>query len=206
MTPHWDGQATVFDRIDGAGARRLVQTGGGSHGLATVDLTFRTQTTGTAGTVASTVKPAPSPPPRPSAAQDNSISPVGLTSDNYAGLIFWDAETWMYPGLLLLHPGIAKSVLEYRYRALSGARANAQRLGFQGVFYPWNSASNGDLATECHSVDPPHCITQVHAGPDEYSNGVRDGVYTNAVAATALRNATKAAQILGEAAPSQRMS
>ena len=26
--------------------------------------------------------------------------PVGLSSDNYAGLIFWDAETWMYPSLL----------------------------------------------------------------------------------------------------------
>ena len=33
-------------------------------------------------------------------ATDDSISPVGLSSDNYAGLIFWDAETWMYPSLL----------------------------------------------------------------------------------------------------------
>ena len=57
MTPHWSGQATVTDRIDGAGARRLVQTGGGPHGPATVDVTFSTQTTGTAGAVASTLKP-----------------------------------------------------------------------------------------------------------------------------------------------------
>ena len=41
---------------------------------------------------------------------DDSISPVGLSSDNYAGLIFWDAETWMYPSLLLMHPDIADSV------------------------------------------------------------------------------------------------
>ncbi len=34
----------------------------------------------------------------------NSIGPTGLTSDNYAGEIFWDAETWMYPGLLATHP------------------------------------------------------------------------------------------------------
>lgn len=39
------------------------------------------------------------------------------------------------------------------------------------------------------------------AGPDEYSNGVTDGVFTNAVAATALRNATRAAQLLGHPAP-----
>ena len=31
------------------------------------------------------------------AGDDNSIAPAGLSSDNYAGLIFWDAETWMYP-------------------------------------------------------------------------------------------------------------
>ena len=105
---------------------------------------------------------------------------------------------------------------------------------------------------ECHSVDPPHCQTQIHLqgdialatwqyylatgdtrvaaratgdpargspssgpsrvtrqrataatrstmspGPDEYSNGVDDGVFTNAGAALALRNATRAAQIAG---------
>ncbi len=189
--------------------------------------------------------------------EDDSISPVGLTSDNYAGLIFWDAETWMFPTLLALYPDAAESVLEYRYRTLPGARANAQALDYEGVFYPWNSASNGDLGDECHSVDPPHCVTQIHlqgdialaawqyfqatgdtdwlrsrgwpmlegiaqfwagrvtanadgtysltnvAGPDEYSNGVDDAVYTNAVASLALRNATRAAQILGESAPVQ---
>ncbi|CAM5255819.1 hypothetical protein SCALM49S_03335 [Streptomyces californicus] len=30
----------------------------------------------------------------------DSIAPAGLTSDNYAGMVFWDAETWMFPGLL----------------------------------------------------------------------------------------------------------
>lgn len=189
--------------------------------------------------------------------QGYSIGPAGLSSDNYAGLIFWDAETWMYPGLLLLHPDIARSMLEYRYRTMAGARANAARLGFRGLFFPWTSASAGDLPLECHSVDPPHCRTQVHlqgdialaawhyylatkdaawlrsrgwpllkgiaefwasrvtrnddgsysitdaAGPDEYSNGVADAVFTNAGAATALRNATRAAQVLGQPAPSE---
>jgi trehalose/maltose hydrolase-like predicted phosphorylase len=356
MTPHWNGDATVSDVIDGAGARRVEQTGGGPQdGALTQDVTFRAETTGTAGAVASTLSAGPGVPvgsttrsaaanltasqaltfrarsgqsyefakyvgvdtalsagdpeksavaasqqaadqgwPALSAAhiaawdalwrsdivlpdrpdlqqwvraglygllsnirqgRDDSISPVGLTSDNYAGLIFWDAETWMYPALLLTHPEIAKSIVEYRYRTMPGARANAQRLGYQGLFYPWNSGSQGDLATECHSVDPPHCITQIHlqgdiamavwqyylatgdtawlrshgwpmlkgiaefwagratansdgsysirnvAGPDEYSNGVNDGVYTNAVAATALRDATQAAALLHKAAP-----
>ncbi|MFE9320079.1 discoidin domain-containing protein [Nocardia sp. NPDC052278] len=183
--------------------------------------------------------------------QDNSISPVGLSSDNYGGAVFWDADIWMFPGLLQFAPELAKSVVDYRFRTLPAARANAKRLGYRGAFYPWTSASRGDL-DECHSWDPPHCLTQIHlqgdaslaawqyyaatgdtgylrergwpvlralaefwasrvtrnedgsysirnvAGPDEYSNGVNDAVYTNAVAALALRNATRAAQILGE--------
>ncbi|MGW1652778.1 discoidin domain-containing protein [Streptomyces atratus] len=187
----------------------------------------------------------------------DSIAPVGLTSDNYAGLVFWDAETWMYPALLATRPELARSVVEYRYRTRGAARANAQKLGFRGLFYPWTSASNGNLWTECQSWDPPHCLTQNHlqgdislavwqyylatgdrdwlaghgwpllqgiadfwasratangdgsysvkdvAGPDEYSNGVTDGVFTNAVAATALRNATRAAQLLGHPAPAE---
>jgi hypothetical protein len=31
MTPRWTGDATVNDVLDGAGARRLVQTGGGAY-------------------------------------------------------------------------------------------------------------------------------------------------------------------------------
>lgn len=187
-------------------------------------------------------------------AQDNSISPVGLSSDNYGGAVFWDADIWVFPVLLQLAPELAKSVVDYRFRTLSAARANAKRLGYRGAFYPWTSASNGNL-DECHSWDPPHCLTQVHlqgdaslaawqyyvatgdigylrargwpvlralaefwasrvtrngdgsysirdvAGPDEYSNGVDDAVYTNAVAALALRNAARAAQLLGEPRP-----
>jgi len=36
-----------------------------------------------------------------------SISPAGLSSNGYAGHIFWDAETWMYPSLLAQHPDLA---------------------------------------------------------------------------------------------------
>jgi trehalose/maltose hydrolase-like predicted phosphorylase len=358
MTPRWSGTAGVSDVLDGAGARRLAQTGGGkvANRPGTMDVTFAAQTLGTPGALASTlttgagVQPSSrdytkaqgltvsdtirfpvkagatyeiakfvgadtaltSVHPEASALDasttaaakgfdsllaghsaawsdlwagdieiaghpelqdwvrsnlyqmwssiragaDDSISPVGLSSDNYAGLIFWDAETWMYPSLLAMHPDVARSVLEYRRKTLPGARNNARQLGYQGIFYPWNGAGTGDLWQECHSWNPPHCITQIHlqgdialaawqyylatgdearlrdywpmlkgiaefwagrvtdngdgtysirnvAGPDEYSNGVDDGVFTNAGAATALRNATRAAQILGEQAPAQ---
>jgi trehalose/maltose hydrolase-like predicted phosphorylase len=45
---------------------------------------------------------------------DWSISPVGLSSSGYNDHVFWDAEAWMYPSLLLLHPDVASSVVNYR--------------------------------------------------------------------------------------------
>ncbi|NEE11872.1 haloacid dehalogenase, partial [Streptomyces sp. SID7499] len=69
----------------------------------------------------------------------DSIAPAGLTSDNYAGMVFWDAETWMFPGLLATRPELARSVVEYRYRTRDAARANAEKYGHRGLFYPWTS-------------------------------------------------------------------
>ncbi|MEV5611958.1 discoidin domain-containing protein [Streptomyces sp. NPDC052225] len=183
----------------------------------------------------------------------DSIAPTGLSSDNYAGMVFWDAETWMFPSLLATRPKLAEPVLAYRYRTRAAAARNARKTSVQGLMYPWTSASSGHLWTECQSWYPPHCLIQNHlqgdialaawqyyqatgdrtwlreqgwpllkglatywssrvtqnasdgtysikdvAGPDEYSNGVDDGVYTNAVAATSLRAATKAARLVGE--------
>ncbi|MFH8796841.1 discoidin domain-containing protein [Streptomyces sp. NPDC017941] len=361
MRPHWNGDATVTDVIDGRGARRVAQTGGGDrHGRRgpAMDVAFRTDGTEVAGAVASTLRAGhgvsgarergagraakltnrqsltlpvrsgrsyeftkyvgvdtglTSRAPRKDATRAsqraaargwnavlrshtaawarlwrsdievpgrhelqtwvrsaqyglltgtregarNSIAPAGLTSDNYAGLVFWDAETWMYPGLLATRPALARSVVDYRYRTRAAARENARDLGYKGLFYPWNSGSSGDLAKECHSVDPPHCRTQIHlqsdislatwqyylatkdtawlrergwpvlrgiaefwagrvsrntdgsysikdtAGPDEYSNGVDDAVFTNAGAVTSLRNATRVAHLLGRRAPAE---
>lgn len=187
----------------------------------------------------------------------DSIPPAGLSSDNYAGLVFWDTELWMYPNLLLQNPELARSVVDYRAKTLPAARKNASEIGQHGAFYPWTSANSGDLQEDCHSWEPPHCLTQNHlqsdvalaawqyyeatgdrewlrahgwpvmrsiaeywtgrvtenqdgsysindvAGPDEYSNGVDDGVFTNAGAATVLRQASAAARAVGEAAPAE---
>src|SRR4051794_13483058 len=55
MTPHWSGSATVTDVLDGAGARRITQTGGGAVKKSqTVDVAFETAT-GKTGAVASTL-------------------------------------------------------------------------------------------------------------------------------------------------------
>lgn len=82
MTPHWSGETTVTDTLDGRGARRLRPAGPapGADGKrpGTVAVGFRTDGTGTAGTVASTLRAGPGTPdarPAPRAAAPRPAPP-----------------------------------------------------------------------------------------------------------------------------------
>ncbi|VUC29886.1 unnamed protein product [Clonostachys rosea] len=74
----------------------------------------------------------------------NSISVGGLSSDSYAGLVFWDADVWMYPPLLALHPDRAKPILNYRQRLLPQALENSKLYNRPGALYPWTSGRYGN--------------------------------------------------------------
>ncbi|MHB1870369.1 MAG: glycoside hydrolase family 65 protein [Steroidobacteraceae bacterium] len=66
------------------------------------------------------------------------VGPCGLMLC-YAGHVFWDSDTWVYPALLLLHPRHARSLLTFRERTLASAEARARRHGYAGAMYPWES-------------------------------------------------------------------
>ncbi len=66
------------------------------------------------------------------------VGPCGLTTC-YAGHVFWDSDTWVYPALLLLHPRRARSLLTFRERTLARAEARARAHGYSGAMYPWES-------------------------------------------------------------------
>jgi Glycosyl hydrolase family 65 central catalytic domain/Glycosyl hydrolase family 65, N-terminal domain/Glycosyl hydrolase family 65, C-terminal domain len=66
------------------------------------------------------------------------IGPCGLTPC-YAGHVFWDSDTWMFPALLVLHPRRAKSLVAYRARTLPQAEQRARQHGFAGAMYPWEA-------------------------------------------------------------------
>lgn len=90
-----------------------------------------------------------------------SLSPMGLSGLGYNGHVFWDTELWMYPPLLVLHPEIARSLLEYRFQRLDAARANAFAHGFRGAMFPWESAADGSEDTPVWALTGPfqHHIT-----------------------------------------------
>ena len=64
--------------------------------------------------------------------------PCGLTLC-YAGHVFWDSDTWIFPALLLLHPRRAESILAFRERTLAAARDRARQHGYRGAMFPWES-------------------------------------------------------------------
>ncbi len=90
-----------------------------------------------------------------------SLSPMGLSGLGYNGHVFWDADLWMFPALLVLHPEMAKSMIEYRYERLDAARKNAFSHGYKGAMFPWESAASGVEETPVWALSGPfeHHIT-----------------------------------------------
>lgn len=92
-----------------------------------------------------------------------SLSPMGLSGFGYNGHVFWDTETWVYPALLLLRPGMARSLLDYRYERLGAARRNAYQHGYRGAMFPWESAATGGEETPAHNL---YSHFEVHVNAD----------------------------------------
>ncbi len=69
-----------------------------------------------------------------------------ISSVPCSGHVFWDTETWMFPGLLLLHPDIARdNLLQYRINHQDGAMTKARSYNppYDGTMFPWESAFTG---------------------------------------------------------------
>ncbi|KAI4093694.1 MAG: hypothetical protein LQ344_002759 [Seirophora lacunosa] len=84
----------------------------------------------------------------------NSISVGGLASDSYAGMVFWDAEIWMQPGIAASHPQAVKQIANYRVARYAQAKENAQTayksskntstFSDDAAVFPWTSGRTGN--------------------------------------------------------------
>lgn len=75
------------------------------------------------------------------------IGACGMTP-GYAGHVFWDSDTWVFPALLLLHPERAKSLVMFRSQSLPAAQQRATQRGLRGAMYPWEAdPDNGSSQT-----------------------------------------------------------
>lgn len=75
----------------------------------------------------------------------------GMTP-GYAGHVFWDSDTWVFPALLLLHPARAKSLVAFRARTLPAAEARARARGLRGAMYPWEADPEDGSSQTPHSA------------------------------------------------------
>ncbi len=86
---------------------------------------------------------------RSAASEDSrvSIGARALTGRAYEGHVFWDTEIYMLPFFLHVEPAIARALLLYRHHTLDGARRRAQRMGFRGACFAWESTVTGEDVT-----------------------------------------------------------
>ena len=83
------------------------------------------------------------------------IGAKALSGEGYKGHSFWDTELFILPYFTYTHPEIARTLLEYRYHNLYGARLKAKENGYEGAMYPW----------ECAWVDDGE-VTPLYMGAD----------------------------------------
>ena len=84
---------------------------------------------------------------------DAGLPARGLHGEAYGGHIFWD-EIFTTPFYSLHVPEIAKALLLYRYRRLPPARENAEKEGYSGAMFPWQSAISGKEETQVIHLNP----------------------------------------------------
>ncbi|MGL4695793.1 glycoside hydrolase family 65 protein [Enterococcus larvae] len=81
---------------------------------------------------------------------DVSITARGLHGEAYRGHIFWD-ELFILPFYIIHFPEIARQSLMYRYNRLPAAKTSAEKAGYQGAMFPWQSGLDGtEQSQELH--------------------------------------------------------
>ncbi|KAI6248361.1 Acid trehalase [Erysiphe necator] len=86
---------------------------------------------------------------------DDSVSVCGLTSDCYGGQNFWDAPTWMAPGISVTFPNYAEQINNLYKKQFPQALENAKAYGYPkgSALYPWTSGRYGNCTATGPCVD-----------------------------------------------------
>lgn len=92
----------------------------------------------------------------------------GLSSDSYAGQVFWDTDLWMLIGIMPFNPEVSKSLLHYRLETRNQAKNNIQsplrpKDTFKGAIYPWTSGRFGNCTATGPCFDYEYHISSAVA-------------------------------------------
>ncbi len=97
-----------------------------------------------------------------------SVGARTLSGEGYRGHVFWDFEIFNLPFFIYTDPDTAKHLLLYRYERLGKARELAQRRGFKGAMFPWESADTGEETTPAWSKGLDGSVIEIHTMDMEY--------------------------------------
>jgi trehalose/maltose hydrolase-like predicted phosphorylase len=100
---------------------------------------------------------------------DNGVAVGGLTSDTYGGMVFWDQEMWIFPGIAITSPDYAKQMIMSRIKHYAQAKANSQedyvqeqyKFDNESVLYPWTTGRFGNA-----TATGPVLNYEYHINPD----------------------------------------
>ncbi len=107
----------------------------------------------------------------------SNISAKGLSGEGYSGHYFWDTEIYILPLLQMTQPGMARSLLGYRFMTLPHAKRRALELGHcRGASYPWRTISGEECSgyfpagtAQYHiNADIAHSFIQYHQFNADY--------------------------------------
>lgn len=98
---------------------------------------------------------------------NSSIPARTLSGSAYKGHVFWDTEIYLTPFYTYTNPEITKNLLMYRYNTLEGARHNANKEGFDGASYAWESTDNGYEMTPHFIFMPNGEVIRIFSGKAE---------------------------------------
>lgn len=83
------------------------------------------------------------------------VGAKALSGEAYKGHSFWDTEIFILPFFIYSNPSTARSLLQYRYHGLPGARQKAAEQGYSGAMFPWEMAwpTDGEVTPEWGDID-----------------------------------------------------
>lgn len=118
------------------------------------------------------------------------LSVVGLSSDSYGGMVFWDTDLWMLNGLLPFVPDHGRSIINYRLHTHEQARKNLPE-GYSGAVYPWTSGRFGNCTGTGPCMDYEYHINFdiAKAAWDLYLSGAVGDEYLESIAYPLINDA-----------------
>ncbi|CAF1685736.1 unnamed protein product [Rotaria magnacalcarata] len=125
------------------------------------------------------------------------ISPGGLASQSYSGLMFFDMDWYMMPALLPFYPSRAESLLRYRYNSLDASNNIALRFGYNGSMFAWTAAYLGRAEGCCDGKGgwelciEQHITGDVAVAVQMYYYATKDDIWLENIGWPLLRDIAK---------------